>query len=90
MTTTAKTPASRATAAAPARYPSGSPSAVKPERALSSARGGAARAVSAEQRRVMICEAAYYIAERRAFEVGHELDDWLLAEKQVDATLASG
>jgi len=90
MTTTAKTPASRATAAAPARFPIGSGSGLKPERELSSARSSAAPAVSAEQRSAMICEAAYYIAERRAFEAGHELDDWLLAEKQIDATLASG
>jgi Protein of unknown function (DUF2934) len=90
MTTTAKTPVSRATATAPARFPTGSGSAVKPERALSSARSSAAPAASAEQRWAMICEAAYYIAERRAFEAGHELDDWLLAEKQIDATLATG
>ena len=31
----------------------------------------------------MIAEAAYYIAERRGFEPGHEMDDWLQAEAQV-------
>jgi len=38
---------------------------------------------------VMTAEAAYYIAERRGFAPGHELEDWLLAEKQIDAKLSS-
>lgn len=31
----------------------------------------------------MIAQCAYYIAERRGFEPGHEVDDWLAAEAQV-------
>ena len=31
----------------------------------------------------MIAEAAYFRAERRAFEPGHALEDWLLAEQDV-------
>jgi hypothetical protein len=46
-----------------------------------------ARPLGRPERELMICEAAYYIAERRGFESGHELDDWLAAEKQVDAVL---
>ncbi len=34
----------------------------------------------------MIAVAAYYLAERRAFEPGHEIEDWLEAEKQIDAS----
>lgn len=30
--------------------------------------------------------AAYFIAERRGFEPGHELDDWLAAEALIGAT----
>ena len=45
--------------------------------------------VTAEQRQVMICEAAYYIAEHRGFEAGHDVDDWLAAERQIDGTLKS-
>jgi hypothetical protein len=30
-----------------------------------------------------ICEAAYFIAQRRGFQPGHEVDDWLEAEAQV-------
>jgi hypothetical protein len=31
----------------------------------------------------MIAESAYYLAERRGFQGGHSLDDWLEAEQQV-------
>lgn len=30
-----------------------------------------------------IARAAYFLAEARGFEPGHELDDWLTAEQQV-------
>jgi len=48
-----------------------------------------ARPVTPEQRRMMICEAAYYIAEHRGFEAGHDVDDWLAAERQIDAACTS-
>lgn len=35
-------------------------------------------------REVLIAEAAYFRAESRGFEPGHELDDWLTAEREVD------
>ena len=47
----------------------------------------AARARDPAQRRAMIAEAAYYHAERRHFEPGHELDDWLLAEAEITRLL---
>ena len=34
---------------------------------------------------VKVALAAYFIAEKRGFEPGHELDDWLAAEAQVAA-----
>jgi hypothetical protein len=34
---------------------------------------------------VKVALAAYFIAERRGFEPGHELDDWLAAEAQIAA-----
>ena len=37
-----------------------------------------------DERRAMIAEAAYYLAERRGFKPGHELEDWLAAEAQID------
>ena len=36
-----------------------------------------------EQKRLMIEEAAYFRAEKRGFEPGHELEDWFLAEAQI-------
>ena len=42
----------------------------------------------AEPREQMIRKAAYLLAEGRGFGAGHELDDWLLAEQQVDCWLA--
>jgi hypothetical protein len=40
--------------------------------------------VDPEARRLMIAEAAYYCAEQRGFEPGHELEDWLEAETRID------
>jgi Protein of unknown function (DUF2934) len=37
------------------------------------------------ERQAMIAEAAYYIAERRGFEPGHELEDWLCAEREMNS-----
>lgn len=54
------------------------------------AREAAYGEVTPEQRHSMIAEAAYHRAERRGFEPGYELDDWLAAEKEVDALLAAG
>ena len=42
-----------------------------------------AEPLSDEQRRDLIAVAAYYLAERRNFEPGHETEDWLAAELQV-------
>ena len=41
-------------------------------------------ALSSEERRRKITEAAYYCAERRGFAPGHEEADWLYAEKEID------
>ncbi len=37
------------------------------------------------QRRAMVSEAAYYRAQRRGFEPGYELEDWLAAEAEINA-----
>ena len=44
--------------------------------------------VSAEERLSMIARAAYFRAERRNFAPGHELEDWIAAEGEVDRKLA--
>jgi len=43
-----------------------------------------------EARHALIAEAAYLRAERRGFEPGHETEDWLAAEAEVDALLTGG
>jgi hypothetical protein len=36
------------------------------------------------ERRALIAKLAYFRAEQRAFQAGHELEDWLAAELEVD------
>ena len=43
--------------------------------------------VSPQAREHMIAIAAYYRAQRRNFDPGHELEDWLEAEAEVNAQL---
>ena len=38
----------------------------------------------------MISEAAYFLAEKRGFEAGRALDDWVQAELEIKGVLASG
>jgi hypothetical protein len=44
--------------------------------------------VSEEERRDMIARAAYFRAESRNFAPGHEQEDWVAAEAEVDRELA--
>lgn len=37
------------------------------------------------QRHAMVSEAAYYRAQKRGFEPGRELEDWLAAEAEIKA-----
>jgi hypothetical protein len=46
-----------------------------------------ARPVAAEARRAMIAERAYLRAEKRGFTSGHETEDWLAAEVEIDLLL---
>jgi Protein of unknown function (DUF2934) len=46
--------------------------------------------VTEDQRRGMIALSAYLRAERRGFSPEGEAEDWLAAEKEVDALLNSG
>ncbi len=53
-------------------------SAKKPEKSVTG--------MSVERQR-MISEAAYYLAEQRGFSTGDEMEDWLQAESQINASL---
>ena len=48
---------------------------------------GFARVVGPEQRAALIAEAAFFRAEKRSFAPGHETEDWLEAEAEVEALL---
>ena len=56
--------------------------AIKPETAK-------AAAITSNQRQQMIETTAYLIAEKRGFSGGNSNEDWLSAEKQIDAYLNS-
>ena len=45
--------------------------------------------VTPDMRRGMIAESAYLRAERRGFAPGHEDEDWLAAEAEVDQLLSA-
>jgi len=60
--------------------PAPSPSARKPLTAAATE-----VALADRDRRRRIAEAAYFLAERRHFAPGHEVDDWLEAERAVGA-----
>ncbi len=42
------------------------------------------QALNAEDRCCLVAVRAYYKAEARGFEPGHEMEDWLAAEAEVD------
>ena len=73
-------------AAAGTRARSAQPKATRTAKVTSPPRA----AVAADDRRAMIAEAAYLRAEGRGFAPGHETEDWLAAEVEVDALLKLG
>jgi hypothetical protein len=46
--------------------------------------------IEPDARRALIAELAYYRAEKRGFDPGHDLEDWLEAEAIVDAEIKRG
>ena len=66
------------------------PPAAKPKAGKSlTAKGNGKVSITAEQRYRMICDAAYFRAERRGFIGGNQGDDWVAAEAEVDELLRS-
>ncbi len=58
-----------------------------------SATGGRPQSVpdlTPDQRRYYVEVAAYYIAERRGFYGGSEMDDWVQAEAEIDRLVREG
>jgi hypothetical protein len=50
----------------------------------------AAELYDSDERRAAIAQAAYFRAKRRGFAPGHELEDWLTAESEVDSAMTIG
>jgi hypothetical protein len=50
--------------------------------------GGNAVQLTPEERQRYVAEAAYFIAERRGFAEGCDVEDWLRAEAEIDQMLA--
>lgn len=92
---TASKPAAKAAKVAKVATPAKTPAAkaekkvVTPRKATAAKKQGAP-ALTAEQRSYYVEIAAYYIAERRGFHGGSELDDWVQAEKEIDRLLEEG
>lgn len=61
--------------------------ATKPKTPKAAPAAPARTQVSEDTRRGMIAEAAYLRAERRGFAPGGEHEDWMAAEREVDALL---
>lgn len=59
-------------------------------RRKAAAAGNSITTISLEERQRLIAEAAYYIAERRGFAAGCELDDWLQAEAEIERRASAG
>ena len=49
-----------------------------------SAKKAAATYITNEQRYKMVAEAAYHLSEQQGFEPGKDLDNWLMAELQIE------
>jgi hypothetical protein len=61
-----------------------------PDAATSATTPGATPAATSGDRTQQIAERAYYLAEQRGFAPGGELEDWLAAERAVDAQGGAG
>ena len=46
--------------------------------------------IEPQVREAMIADSAYFRSAHRGFEPGHEVEDWLAAESEIDAALARG
>lgn len=82
---TSKTAAGAKTTAAKPAAPASPPKTAAPKAPKNSAKLDAS--ITPDQRYRMICDAAYYRAERRGFVGGNPHEDWVAAEAEVDAIL---
>ncbi|HEY7377273.1 MAG TPA: DUF2934 domain-containing protein [Steroidobacteraceae bacterium] len=72
------------------RLPKAKSAIAQPERSADTpAAAGSPAYIEPERRHSMICEAAYFLAERRNFCPGQEMEDWLQAEREIDRALTA-
>ena len=45
------------------------------------------KTINPDVRRQLVAAEAYFLAERRGFAAGHELEDWVAAEEAVDSRI---
>lgn len=57
------------------------------QRPMGSSAPPASAVITSGEREAMIAQAAYYHAERRGFEPGHAMEDWLTAEHEIQRLL---
>lgn len=85
---TAKKPtASAAPTARKARPGNGAGASKKTSATSPPAKSRSAKTPRGKQRATLIQQTAYFIAEKRGFQGGDPVQDWLAAEKQVDKML---
>jgi hypothetical protein len=78
--------ASSRVAPAAARKEPAKPRVAKPK---PSARTDVVTSRAPQEKLRMVEMAAYFRAERRGFEPGHEIEDWIAAEAEIDAQFAA-
>lgn len=85
--TPAKPKTAKAAAPAVARQPAAEKRSTIKKPGTKAAKGNGQTTLTPEQRFQMICDAAYYRAERRGFVGGNPHEDWLAAEAEIDAMI---
>lgn len=92
-TKTAKAPAAAKTvkkAAAPKVTAVKKAPAAKTAKPVTAKKPAAPKKLAAEKRRYYVEVAAFYIAERRGFHGGSQLEDWVQAEAEINRLLQEG
>lgn len=86
----AKTPAEKKPAAKKAPAPKKAAAKSAPAKAAAGGQTNVIPELTPDQRRYYVEVAAYYIAERRGFHGGSEMDDWVRAESEIDRLVREG
>lgn len=86
-TSSKATPAAKAAASKPAAAKAAKPATASASAARSTSAKKKGSDLTPEQRYRMICDAAYYRAERRGFVGGDPALDWVEAEAEIDLLL---